>query len=444
MDLYQDLWDKTLVVLEKTYSDEIFQDIFYPSREVVKFANGSIYVLVPNLYVKAKINKIYISKINEILKKLTKETLKFKFIVSEDIEDIQPSPTVEADERLAENNLNEHYNFESFVVGESNMFAYRFAMNVADQPGMIANPLYIFGGVGLGKTHLMQAIGNYILDKDIQSKILYVQANEFIVDYSKATQSGNMANFEKKYNNLDILLVDDIQMLDIGKKSQQEFFKLFNDMYSKKKQIVITSDRPAADLEGIMDRLTSRFSCGMTVDIKLPTLSQRINILKRKAIETTTKPLPEDVLEFIAQNYTDNIRELEGALNRVIYYGEIYDVDINLEKTKEALEPLLKARKNNKNSSNNYDNVLSVVANFYNISVADIISNSRNSKFVLPRHICMYILKSKYELPYKQIGMILGGRDHTTVMAGNNKISDEITTNNELKLAIDSILKKVD
>lgn len=451
MEIYQDLWDKTLNNIQHDYSEEVFQEIFMPSKKVVKYANGSIYVLVPDIYVQTKMNKVYISKLNEELKKITdnKINVKFKFIIEDELKELQPLPSTKGTERLEKSNLNEHYSFESFVVGKSNMFALRMAMKVAEQPGVIANPLYIFGGVGLGKTHLMQAIGNYILDKDINQKIVYVQSNEFIVDYSKATQNtsdgpNRMAAFDNKYGNLDILLVDDIQMLDIGKKSQQEFFKLFNDLYEKKKQIVITSDRPADCLTGIMDRLTSRFSWGMTVDIKLPTLSQRVDILKRKLAETSTKVITDDVLEFIANNFVDNIRELEGALNRVIFYSDVYNIDITLETAKEALEPLLKSKKNNNKNNGNYENFLSVVADFYNITVSDIIGTGRNSKFVLPRHIAMYILKTKYNLTFKKIADIIGGKDHTTIMNGVNKITEEVKTNKELSIAIESILKKVD
>lgn len=443
MQEYQNLWDQTLNILERTYSSDIYKEIFFPSKNVVKFSNGLIYVLVPSIYVKTRMNKVYISKINEILAKLSEENLKFKFVIEADIKETPAIPTSSNVERLHENHINENYSFESFVVGDSNKFAYITAMKVAEQPAVVANPLYIFGGVGLGKTHLMQAIGNYILDKDIKTRILYVQAHDFVVDYSKAVQSGNMSIFEKKYDNLDVLLVDDIQMLEIGKKSQQEFFRLFNELYSNQKQIVVTSDCPADQLKGIMDRLTSRFSSGVAVDIKLPELSQRINILRRKLAETSTKVVDDEVLNFIAANYVDNIRELEGALNRVIFYCDIYNADVTLDKAKEALDSLLKSRKN-MNKTNVFENVLSVVADFYKISVADVISSNRNSKFVLPRHVSMYILKTKFNLPYKKIGLLLGGRDHTTIMSGCNKIDNEININKELKMAIDSIIKKVE
>lgn len=441
---YQELWNKTKEILSFCYDEDTFNGTFEEVKKVIKFQNGTIFVLVPNIFIKTKINNMYSEKINEVLKSLTSEKLKFKFVLDSEITKEVPTSMPNTN-RLYLNNLNENFNFESFVVGESNMFGYRMSMNVAEQPGVIANPLYIFGGVGLGKTHLMQAIGNYILDKDINKKILYVQANDFIVDYSKATQAGSMLEFDEKYGNLDCLLVDDIQMLEIGKKSQQEFFKLFNDLINRKKQIVITSDCPANQLKGIMERLTSRFSSGMTVDIKRPNLEQRVNILRRKALELSTKKVPDEVLYFISENFTDNIRELEGALNRVLGHSEVCNyADITLERATDALDALMKYKKTKPKNTENYENILSIIANFYNISVNDLISNQRKQTYVLPRHIAMYILKEHFKLPYKKIGQILGNRDHTTIMSGCTKIENEIKTDRELKMAIDTITKKVD
>ena len=440
---YQELWNKTKKYLaDKVLSEGTFDNTFSEVNNVVQFKNNIIYVLVPSEYIQAKINRMHIEKINDILNNFTDEKLKFKFVCEGDIK--KNETTLSSNNRLYLNHLNENHSFESFVVGESNNFAYRICLNVAEQPGFIANPLYIFGGVGLGKTHLMQAIGNYILDKDLNKKVLYVQANDFIVDYSKSTQTGSMDAFDEKYGDLDCLLVDDIQMLEIGKKSQQEFFKLFNDLFNRKKQIVITSDCPATELKGIMERLTSRFAQGMTVDIKRPDLEQRVNILKRKAMELTTKVIPDDVLYFIAQNFTDNIRELEGALNRVVGHSDVCNYsDINLEKAKDALDSLLLYKKNSAIKIENHDALLSIIADFYNISVADIISNKRKQNIVLPRHIAMYILKQYFDYPYTKIGVILGNRDHTTIMNGCSKIENEININKELKMAIDTILKKV-
>ena len=437
MNDYQSLWNDTLDRLSRNLSENTFLETFGEVKHVMKEENGIIYVLVPSTYIKSKINSVYIRQIGSILASLTTKKIKFKCVCEDELKKEKPLTF----SKISKNNLNENYTFESFVIGDSNRLGYFTAMKVADNPGTFVNPLYIFGGVGLGKTHLMQAIGNYISESDLNNKILYVQANEYLEDYGKATRDNTMRAFEEKYEDLDVLLVDDIQMLEKGKSSQEEFFKLFNNMISKQKQIVITSDCPASKLNGIMDRLTSRFQMGITVDIKQPDLNQRINILKRKLAETTEKTIDDEVLQYIAENFTDNVRELEGALTRVLWVSEVYNTKPNLQMAIDALEILIKAKKPSVNQ--NYENALSIIANMYSISVADLLGNSRNSKYVLPRHIAMYILKNNYKLTYSRIGSILNGRDHTTVMNGCTKIANDIKTNPELKMAIDSILKKV-
>lgn len=439
MERYQDLWNKTRENLSKNFSETTFNEIFSDVKKVVKVENGVIYVLTPSTFLKTKINNLYTKKIADVLANLSNEKLKFKFVCEDEIKvplKIEKKPT------FFTNSLNSNYTFESLVIGESNRLGYLTSMKVAEQPGHLANPLYIFGGVGLGKTHMMQAIGNFLLDNDLNSKILYVQASDFVTDYYKATQSPEkMHAFEEKYENLDLLLVDDIQMLSSAPKSQHEFFKLFNDMINRQKQIVITSDCPASKINGIMPRLTSRFQMGVSVDIRQPDLTQRVNILKRKLAETSNQALDEDILYFIAENFIDNVRELEGALNRVLLYSQFENKEPSIEIAKEALDILVNSQKHTVN--NNYEDALSVISNMYNITMVDLIGKSRNSKFVLPRHIAMYILKTHYNLTYSKIGNILNGRDHTTIMNGCSKIEEDLKTNSQLKMAIDTILKKV-
>lgn len=438
MEIYQDLWNKTRDKLANSFAEDTFNEMFGDVKKVIKEKNGIIYVLTPSTYIKTKINSVYSRRITEILAGLTKEKVKFKFVCEDEI---VAKPIEKPVKVLNKNNLKTNYTFESLVVGDFNRVSYITGMKVAEQPGVLYNPLYIFGGVGLGKTHLMQAIGNFILENDLDTNILYVQASDFMSDYVKAIQNQSMVAFEEKYENLDVLLVDDIQMLETANRSQQEFFKLFNDMTTRQKQIVITSDRPAPKLTGIMDRLISRFQMGMTVDIRQPDLQQRINILKRKLAENTTMTVDEDILKYIAENFVNNVRELEGGLNRVLWYSELNNVTPTLELAKEALDVLVRARQST--ARDNYEAALSVISNTYSISTADLLGKSRNSKYVLPRHIAMYILKNHYNLTYAKIGSILNGRDHTTIMNGCTKIEEEMKTNSELKMAIDTILKKV-
>lgn len=433
---YQDLWNQTRDKLSTYFAEETFEEIFSNVKKVLQVENGVIFVLTPSTYIKTKINNIYARKISEIVANLTDERVKFKFVCEGEIQPKQVKKIT-----LNKNNLKSNYTFESIVVGDSNRLSYLTSLKVADQPGEFVNPLYIFGGVGLGKTHLMHAIGNQILENNLNTNILYIQASDYVSDYGKAVQSQNMVSFAEKYENLDVLLIDDIQMLAQANKTQQEFFKLFNDLIGRQKQIVITSDCPAKKLTGIMDRLTSRFQMGVSVDIQQPDLSQRVNILKRKLAENSNKQMDEKILTFIAENFVDNVRELEGGLNRVLWYSEVYNKEPTLDLAKEALEVLIKAQKSQGKS--NYEAALSVISNTYSISTADLLGKSRNAKYVLPRHIAMYILKTQYGFTYAKIGSILNGRDHTTVMNGCTKIEEEIKTNAQLKMAVDIILKKI-
>ena len=440
MNKYQELWNETRNYLEKNLTENTFTETFEEVKVVLKEENGIIYVLVPSTYIQSKINNLYSRQIKEITEKLTTEKVKFKFVLSDEtISKVKP-----AFSPINEHNLNQNYTFESYVVGDSNKVSYLTALKVAENPGSFINPLYIFGGVGLGKTHLMQAIGNYLEEINLTSnhefKILYVQANEYLEDYIKASMAHDLSKFEAKYNNLDLLLVDDIQMLSKGAGSQQEFFKLFNNMTERNKQIVITSDKAASELNGIMERLTSRFQMGLTVDIKQPDLNQRFNILKRKALESSEEQIDDDVLYYIAENFVNNVRELEGALNRVTKYSTLLNRKPTLDLAKEALEILIKAHP--KDNNKNYEDALSVISSMYNISTTDLLGTSRQNKYVIPRHIAMYILKNHYGLTLKRIGQIFD-KDHTSIMNGCKRIENELKTDKQIKMAVDSIVKKI-
>ena len=437
---YQDLWNNAKDQISQSLSPDTFEDSFGKVNTVVKVLNGSVYVLCPNLLIKSKMNRMFINRLNEILQELTTETLKFKFVTSDEVTSKEPAP--EYQPYKLKSNLKPEYTFDSFVSGPSNKLAYRNAVLCAQQGTFFANPLYIFGGVGLGKTHLMQAIGNSILDSDINKQVLYTESQDFIDEYSKAARSGAFEDFENHYKNLDVLLVDDIQMLSNAPKCQEQFFKIFNDMYNNEKLIVIASDRPSNQLKNIMDRLTSRFGWGMQVDIEKPDQELRIQILKRKLVESTDQVVPDEVLQYIAKNFTDNIRDLEGALRRVLGYAVTFNEDVTLDLTKDALASLLKDR-NNSGESSDYDKLKSIIADFYQIDVSDLLSTKRSAKYTNPRHICMYILKNKYDLPFKKIGYLMGGRDHTTVISAVEKISLQMKTDSELKLAIETILRKI-
>lgn len=444
MQNYQELWNNVRTKLKNKLSEETFNNTFGDVKKVYKEENGNLYIIVPSVYIKSNINTVHYKNLSSIVDSLSDKKLRLKFVCEDEIKLTEEKPANKP--ALFINNLNQNYTFESFVLGASNRAAYLAASRVAENPGSSFktgfNPLYIFGGVGLGKTHLMQAIGNYIQDNNAESKILYIQAYDYYTEYSKASRDKNWDAFEDKYSNIDVLLIDDIQMLEGKKETQTQFFKLFNDMINNGKQVVITSDCPADKLNNFMDRLYTRFQDGDVENINQPDLQQRINILKRKAQEQTNKIIPDNVLSFIAETFPNNVRELQMALNRVINYSEFFNQDINIDMAKESLDVLIKTNKDN--SDNDYQNCLSVIANWYNITVADILGASRAAKVVLPRQIAMYILKTKYKLTYTKIGSLLNGRDHSTIINGCSKIESDLNNNQELIVkSVDAILKKL-
>ncbi len=448
MNNYDILWQTILSELEQTYDEDAFAEVFEPLQNIHHVNNNVIYIVTPNEFIKNRVQRLYLSKIQDLALKNSGETLRFKFVLESELEpeyDIV-TPDLDLENRYRLGNLNGSFGFDNFVVGKSNMFAFRMAMKVADQPGVVANPLYIFGDVGLGKTHLTQAIGNYILDNNPHANVLYVKADSFIEDFANLLKRQQMDDFHAKYRDIDVLLVDDIQIMGGATKTQMEFFKLFDILYQQNKQIVITSDKPASELKNIMSRLTSRFEVGLSVDIQVPDLDHRIEILKRKLSSETShaEAMDREVLNFIASSFVTNIRELEGALKRVLFYALTNNIDINVEHAQEALEPLLKTRrKSNQLNENNYDRIQSVVSDFYGISIDDLIGKKRHSKYVIPRHIAMYLIKSNHNIPYKSIGSLFGDRDHSTVLTACEKIENELKQDKTLKLAVDTIIKKL-
>ena len=456
----QALYDKVINDLKNALDQDSFEALSLEGKKISKFLNGYIYVVADDDYSLSRINKFYISMINSYVKNYTSETVLLKFLSAEEMQSLNNREEVSAtsvdkdlDNKYRPGNIDATYTFTNFVVGKSNKFAYTYAIQTAENPGKHFNPLYIFGGVGIGKTHLMQAIGNYMLDKDINKKVLYIEAKEFCDDYihacnqSQSEKQKKIDEFHNRYRDIDVLLVDDIQILCGKDKTQEEFFTLFNFLIDRNKQIVITCDRPANSLDGMADRLKSRFDQGLTVDISQPELELRLDILKKKIKTLSNKSdLPEDVLNYIASSFTSNIRELEGALKRVFFYSVFNNSPITLDLAKEALSSLLKAKKNaNKYNTNTqtYENIQSVVSSYYGITVSDLISTKRSAKIALPRHIAMYLIKEIYDLPYKKIGSMFGGRDHTTVISACEKIENDLKTDEELKMVVDNIKKKL-
>ena len=343
-------------------------------------------------------------------------------------------------------NLNKKYTFDTFVVGNNNKFAHAASLAVADKPGQIYNPLFLYGGVGLGKTHLMHSIAHSILSKDKTKKVLYVTSETFtyeLIDAIRGINNTTINDFREKYRNIDVLLIDDVQFI-IGKEStQEEFFHTFNTLHGANKQIILSSDRPPKEIETLEARLRSRFEWGLIADISSPDYETRMAILRKKE-ETDGYKFNEEVIQFIASNVKSNIRELEGALNKLIAYSNLERKDIKeitVEIAEEVLRDILLP---NEKKELTPELIIQTVAEHYGITMADIAGNKRNNEIVVPRQIAMYLCRKMTDASLKNIGNLLGKRDHTTIINGHNKIEAELKSNNSsLKNNIDIIVKKI-
>ncbi len=339
-------------------------------------------------------------------------------------------------------NLVAKYTFDNFVVGNNNNFAHSAALAVAESPGEDFNPLFIYGGSGLGKTHLMHSIGHYIIDNNPNMKVLYVNSETFTNEVIEGIRSGSSSAMNKlrdKYRTVDVLLIDDIQFI-IGKEStQEEFFHTFNELHSAGKQIILSSDKPPKEMETLEERFRSRFEWGLIADIQAPDYETRMAILKKNA-ESYNKEIKEEVFDYIASNVTSNIRELEGAFNKVIAFAKLNKVDITLENVTEALKDIISPNAVRQVTA---QVIISVVAEHFGITPDDIISKRRNSEFVQPRQICMYLCRKLTAESLQNIGKALGKKDHTTVIHGIDKITEEVEHNEEMRNKIDIIKKKI-
>ncbi|HBE85258.1 MAG TPA: chromosomal replication initiator protein DnaA [Lachnoclostridium sp.] len=339
-------------------------------------------------------------------------------------------------------NLNPKYTFDTFVVGANNNLAHAASLAVAESPGEIYNPLFIYGGVGLGKTHLMHSIGHFILKNNPAAKVLYVTSEKFtneLIDAIRNKNNFSPTEFREKYRNNDVLLIDDIQFI-IGKEStQEEFFHTFNALYEAKKQIIISSDKPPKEIETLEERLRSRFEWGLTVDIQSPDYETRMAILRKKE-EMEGYNIDNEVIKYIATNIKSNIRELEGALTKIVALSRLDNKEITVELAEEALKDIISP---NDKREVTPELVIQVVADHYGITPLDISSQKRNKEIVYPRQIVMYLCRDMVGTPLQMIGKYLGGRDHTTIIHGIEKITAEINKNDTLNNTIEILKKKI-
>lgn len=341
---------------------------------------------------------------------------------------------------IPEFGLNQRYIFETFVVGKGNELAYAAAQAVADSPGLIYNPLFIYGGVGLGKTHLMQAIGNKIKAVLPQNKILYISSEKFMNDFIYSIKQNTVNDFKRKYRSVDVLLVDDIQFISGKESTQEEFFHTFNELYQNNKQIILTSDRPPKDIESLEQRLLSRFEWGMIADIRTPDLETRIAILQNKSQEKGIM-LDSDSITYVAEMVPNNIRELEGVLNKLLAYQQINNMPLAFENIKMILGNTIKVTNHKKNLSP--ESLLTLVAKFFNLTKEELLSKRRNKHLVYPRQILCYLLKEDANYSYPAIGKFLNGRDHTTILHAVIKIEKNLDHNDQLRNDIEELKKQL-
>lgn len=440
------MWSEIKSQLSNEIEPDTYQEIFSSIDNIYEIKNNFIYLIVANDFIKRRVEMLYLKKMNRMLETYVEDKHEFRLITESQVQDKIKSQTDydegEYNYTSTQTNLIAGYSFDNFVIGNSNRLAYTSALKVADQPGVVANPLYIFGDVGLGKTHLMHAIGNYIIEGNIHSNVLYIKADQFVEDYVRHANRKKYTEFTNLYKDIDVLLVDDIQFLAKKEKSQEEFFKLFEKLYQQQKQIVLSSDRKASDLKDIMARLTSRFAWGVNVDINRPDLEHRIKILEKKLnAETSEKDLiPQKVLGYIASVFDNNVRELEGALKRVLFYCTAFNYDFTIRNAEIALENLVKPKATSRDfMKEKITNVMSVTADYFKISVSDLVSKKRTRNYLYPRQVAMYLIKHLYDVPYKRIGEYFTNRDHSTVMHSVEKIYNDLHLDANVKVDVEKL-----
>ncbi len=414
-----------------------------------EISEGKLTLSVPNNFFAAWIKDNYLPLLIDSLLELTGISYEVTFRSRDDSGQnnvakpihsthSNPDPLVLTEEFALRRNLNPRYTFESFVVGACNQFAHAAALSVSENLAGSYNPLFIYGGVGLGKTHLMSAIGYEVLSKNLNKRVSFSTSEEFTNECINAIRFDKMADFRNKYRNVDLLLIDDIQFIAGKERTQEEFFHTFNTIYENRKQIVITSDRFPGEISDMEQRLRSRFSWGLIADIGIPDLETRVAILKRKAYEDSLK-LPDEVAYFLAENVETNIRELVGCLVRVIAMSSLQGHPLTRELAEVALRDIF--RRSIKKIT--VDDILSHVAKAFNVKVADVKSKKKHKLYSLPRQVAMYLTRELTELSYPEIGTAFGGKDHSTVIYATRKIEKAMEENHSLKNMVEAVKKDI-
>jgi chromosomal replication initiator protein len=457
---YKVFWEETLNIIRNEKNEQEFAMWF--DMEYLRATEKEIIVEVPSTFYRDQVKQRYQHYIESKLKNLTGKELSLGFEVKARnrtpdsteadtktekarVPNIRNTgreavPPVQANNKAAHKDLNKDYTFDTYIVGDNNRFAASAAMAISKNPGTSYNPFFIYGGVGLGKTHLMQAIGNYIHENS-DKKIIYITAESFTNEFIHTLQENRMGmtGFKNKYRYVDILLIDDIHFFENKWETQEELFHTFNALYGSKKQIVFTCDRPASEMKKINERLRSRFECGLNVDLQPPNYETRCAILKKK-IENRKITIPDEVIFLISKNISTNIRDLEAALTKLIAYAELVEKPITVDTALQILKDLLTAPKQTNVS---IDSIIRVTADYFSLSPNDIKGKKRTHKIVFPRQLAMYITRSITEFSTTEIGQDFGGRDHTTVMHSCEKVEERIKSDPTMESTIQTLIRMI-
>jgi len=448
----KELWQSVLAQIQFNISKANFAT-WFQNTEIISDKDETIVVSVPNAFSKEWLNNKYNKLILKILRESDNKIKKVTYVIKPHAQKTQETKisSVNENEKLnieqlnfeelkidKETNLNPRYTFDNFVVGSFNELAHAAAWAVADAPGLTYNPLFIYGGVGLGKTHLLQAMGNKIIEKYKKKKVKYISSEKFVTGIVNAIRNHNIDAFKSSLSLIDVLILDDVQFLAGKNKTQEEFFHAFNTLYEKNKQIILSSDRPPNAIPELEERLRSRFEGGMMADVSFPDYETRLVILKTKLQEKRLE-LSEEILDYIANNVKKNIRELEGALNRLLIYYKINNSQPDIETAKK----LLKSYVFSPFDVANYKKIVESVAKFYNLEEKNLFELTRKKEIVRPRQIAMFLLRKELKYSFPAIARKFGGKDHTTAIYACKKISQEFQDNNKLTEEINLIKQRI-
>ena len=435
MQLLNDYWQQVLDVIKPELIGISF-DTWIKPLVPISMDEQNIYLKASSEYQKLTVDKKYKEILKIGFKHVTGKDYDINIILNEIKEDIIPEIPIK--NTTGTSVLNPKYTFDTFVVGENNKFAHAAAFAVAESLGEAYNPLFLYSGVGLGKTHLMHAIGNFVLLQNPDAKILYITSEKFTNELINAIQNNTTEEFRNKYRNIDVLLIDDIQFLIGKERCQEEFFNTFNDLHERKKQIIISSDKPPKDLNPLEDRLKSRFAWGLVADIGKPDYETRCAILKKKC-ELENRTIDDEIIQTIAEKVESNIRELEGVFNKIVAMASLTNSEITMALAEKAIGDL--ERSSDKVITVDY--IIHAVANYYNLDPNDFKIQRKTQDIAFPRQIAMYLSKQLTGLSLKDIGKEFGGKDHSTVIYANKKVEEEMKLNPNTKTIVDNIKKTI-